>query len=80
MGKKKFLPGEKGYWLMEKEPEAMSREQIAVAFMQGLLANPNKWYAPKTNLAALALKYADAFIAEAAKGDKIPEGGDTSGR
>lgn len=44
------------------------RDQIAIAALQGLLANPNNWMAVPEVLSEAAYKHADAMIAEREKG------------
>ena len=43
------------------------RDQIAIAALQGLLANPNNWMSVPEVLAEAAYKHADAMIAEREK-------------
>ena len=45
------------------------RDQIAIAALQGILANPNNWMAVPEVLADAAYKHADAMIAEREKDD-----------
>ena len=45
------------------------RDQIAIAALQGLLANPNNWMAVPEVLSEAAYKHADAMIAEREKDD-----------
>ena len=47
------------------------RDQIAMAALQGILANPNNWMAVPEVLAEAAYKHADAMILEREKDNEF---------
>jgi hypothetical protein len=50
-------------WTSTSRPVLSRRDEFAKAAIQGMAANP-EWDGPTTELAAQAVRYADALIAE----------------